>query len=156
VVGEFTDASRHQEMLRAAAADPRVTVVARSVTDAELADLLAAADASVLARSVDWTPSSLVLSLSSGTPVVAADLASNREHLGGDAFWFAPHDPAALAAALEAVVGATAAELAARGERGRAHVAGRPWHESARRTAEAFRVACGRAEPAPVLAFATP
>jgi glycosyltransferase involved in cell wall biosynthesis len=129
----------------AAAADRRIVLLPRRVTDDELSDLLAAADASVLARSVDWTPSSLVLSLSVSTPVIAADLASNHEHLGAGAVWFAPHAAESLAGALATVVSSSPDALAALGDAGRRHVVERSWNDTADRTACALRAACGRA-----------
>jgi glycosyltransferase involved in cell wall biosynthesis len=118
--------SRSQEvvaMLRAAAArEPRLTLEVGWVDEQRVADLHAAADVFVLARSVEWTSASTVLALSQGVPVVAADLRSTAELLGPGAWFFRAGDAASLAARLEEAIEAGPAARAARGAAGRAHV----------------------------------
>jgi glycosyltransferase involved in cell wall biosynthesis len=118
--------SRSEEvvaMLRAGAGrDARLTLEVGWVDEQRAADLHAAADVFVLARSVEWTSASTVLALSQGVPVVAADLRSNAEPLGPGAWLFRPGDAASLAARLEEAIEAGPAARAARGAAGRAHV----------------------------------
>ena len=83
------------------------------------ADLFAAADVCVLARSVEWTSASTVLALSLGVPVVAADLRSTRRAARPWRVVLRPGDAASLAARLAEAAAAGAGARAARGEAGR-------------------------------------
>jgi glycosyltransferase involved in cell wall biosynthesis len=144
VVGAIPDRRLEQAVREAAGADPRITLDARRVDDGEVADLHAAADAVVLGRSRDWTPSSLLLALSHGTPVIAADLPSHHEQLGPGAWWFAPDDPESLAGAMTLVANASPEDRLARGLSGKAHVSACSFPDMAARTAVALHGACGR------------
>lgn len=107
------------------------------VPDARVAPLHRLADATVIARGYEWTPSSLVLSLSHSCPVIAADLASVNEHGGPGLFLFHPGDAADLAATMERVAD-DPTERRIRGAAGQAFVRGSTWEDTARTTADAF------------------
>lgn len=123
---------------RRAATDAGPRIVHRGhVPDEHVAALHRIADATVLARGYEWTPSSLVLSLSHGCPAIAADLASVAEHGGPGVFAFHPGDAADLAATM-ARVADDPDERRVRGAAGRAFVRATSWDDTARATAEAF------------------
>jgi glycosyltransferase involved in cell wall biosynthesis len=125
------------ELLRERAAeDPSIVPLLQHVPDEDVADLYAAADAAVSARSDGGTSGSLVLALSLGVPVVAADTETAREVLGGnDAAWlFTSGDTAAAAAALERAVADP--ENARRRRAARAAAARLAWPPIAEQTAE--------------------
>ncbi len=122
VVGEPRDSEALRALRDAAARDSRLIVEPRLVSDQRAADLHAAADLSVVPRSVDWTASSPVLALCLGLPVVAADLPSVAELLGPGVWRFAPSDPVALARTLDGALRETPEARAARGAAGREHV----------------------------------
>jgi len=114
------------------------------------------AEVTVLARRRNWSSSSLLSAIAHGTPVVAADLPTHHEILGGNgATWCTPGDPDALAGAIARVLDdpfrARSTLLAAR-----AHAARNSWDTMAERTAAAMRSAVSRrrdargAAPAPV------
>ena len=107
------------------------------VPDEHIAALHHLADATVLARGYEWTPSSLVLSLSHGCPAIAADIASVSEHGGPGVFTFHPGDAADLAATM-ARVAHDPAERRIRAAAGQAFVCASTWDDTARATAEAF------------------
>jgi beta-1,4-mannosyltransferase len=108
----------------AAAADPRIRTILEFVPDDRVADLYAATDAAVVARADGGTSGALVLALSLGVPVVAANSPTYAELTGGGkAGWlFDPADPEGLRRALAQAVAdrdrrgekAAAAEAAAR------------------------------------------
>ena len=107
------------------------------IPDDQVAALHRLADATVLAREYEWTPSSLVLSLSHGCPAIAADLASVSEHGGPGVFPFHPGDAADLAATM-ARVADDPTERRIRGAAGSAFVRSVTWDDTARATADAF------------------
>ena len=90
----------------AAAHNPRIRLLLEFVPDDAVADLFAAADAAVVARGDGGSSGALVLSLSLGTPAVAAAVSSVEELLRGEeAGWlFAPGDITSLTAALERAI----------------------------------------------------
>jgi beta-1,4-mannosyltransferase len=141
VAGHPKDKAVAAALGAAADRDPRLRFSPGFVPDQRVADLFAAADVAVVARGDGGTSGSLILALTFGVPVVAADRPTYRELLAdGEAGWlFAPGDPAALAAALEAAVGADEEELRRRGDRAAGQAAGLRWDESARRTAALLR-----------------
>lgn len=118
-------------------ADPRIIDLGH-VPDHHVAALHHLADATVSARSEEWTPSSLVLSLSHGCPVVAADLASVTEHGGPGVFTFHPGDAADLAATM-CRVALDPEERRIRGAAGQAFVLANTWPQTAAATAAALR-----------------
>ena len=136
IAGQPTDPDSVAATEAAAAADPRILPVLRFVENHEVADLFAAADASVYPRTDGGTSGSILLSMSLSSPVVAARQPAYVELLGEeDAGWlFAPGDPESLRDAL--IRAADPAIAAVRGLRGRGRVAGRDWTSAGRRTAE--------------------
>lgn len=125
--------------LAAARRDDRIVIVHGHVADEVVVGLHSRATASVLARSVDWTSSSVALAASLHVPVVAADLPTTRDLVGpSGAAWFTPGNHRSLAAALRRVVDdpVGAADRAAR-----AHewVTGRSWADVAAATAAVLR-----------------
>jgi len=141
VVGEARDHGTRRLLERAATADPRIRLWLDAVPAAIVRSLFRAADALVLARSAEWTSSSLVLALSFGVPVVAADLATTREAIGPGGWLFAPGCAASLRDALATAVRERGSD---RGLAGQRWVLARTWEENARLTAHALRQAAGR------------
>lgn len=142
VVAGHTDPWLDLEHHPAAKADPAHVIVLGSIPDDQVVALHRLADATVLPRGYEWTPSSLVLSLSHGCSVVAANLASVSEHGGPGVFTFRPGDVDDLAATLERVAD-DPIERQIRGQAGRAFVRSTTWSETAAATAAAFRQALG-------------
>ncbi len=118
-----------------------VRILPRHLPSADVAAHYAVADLAVLARRVDWTPSSLLFAVAHDTPVVAPDLPTNRAAIGDrGATWATPGDPLALAAALRrALDDPTAAAATLRAAQ--RHVADRSWGRSARIAARALSAA---------------
>ena len=102
VAGLPLDERSRDDARRAAHADPRVHVVLDFVPDEGVAELFGASDACVFARRDGGTSGALVLALSLGVPVVAADVGPYRELLrDGAAGWlFDVREPGSLAATL--------------------------------------------------------
>jgi glycosyltransferase involved in cell wall biosynthesis len=122
----------------AARADARIVPLLGFVEDDRVAALYAAADVAVVARSDGGTSGSLILALSMGKPVVAADRRAYRELLDGDAagWLFEPGDERSLAGALERAAAATDAERASKGQMALAHAEALDWIEIGRATAD--------------------
>jgi beta-1,4-mannosyltransferase len=102
----FRDAEWERQTLRhlvdASERDPRIRFRLGRVPDEGVAELHAASDAAVFARSDGWTSGSLILALSHGLPAVAARLPAYTALLGEEAagWLYEPGDPASLASAL--------------------------------------------------------
>lgn len=127
----------------AARRDDRVILVDGHLPDDVVVGLHAQATAAVLARSVDWTSSSVALAASLRVPVVAADLPTTRDVVGpSGATWFAPGDHRSLASALRRVVDDPVG-AADRAERGYQWVAGCSWVDVAATTAAVLRRVTG-------------
>lgn len=141
VAGAGVDAAGWADELAAG----RVRVLGE-VPDDEVVALHRLADATVSARSYEWTPSSLVLSLSLGVPVIAADLASVAEHGGPGVFPFRPGSPSDLAATMARVADDPRGRHL-RGRAGEAFVRQVSWDDSASATAAAFRRAIDDPRP---------
>ncbi len=120
---------------QASADDSRIRPLLGLVPDTAVAELFQACDVAVLARSDGGTSGSLVLALSLGLPVIAADLPPYRElSADGRAGWlFRPGDPASLRAALEAA--ADPADARERGSFALEIAQGLSWPEIGERTA---------------------
>jgi len=140
LAGDVQDDATSACIAELVAGDRRVHALLRELTDDEVATVLAASDAVVLPRSVEWTPSSLVTALSHGIPVVAADLATTRAHVDAGAWWFTPGDAHSLASAM-AEASADPAAARAHGVAGHDAVLTRTWEDVAVRTADALRAA---------------
>lgn len=147
VAGEARDAGPVHLIRSAALRDPRVVPLLGRVPDEEVGNLFAAADVSVLARSAEWTSASLMLAMSLGVPVVAADLPSTRELVGTAGWLFRPHDARSLAAAMEAAA-RDPAERLSRGAAGRERALRASWADLAEATAGVLR---GHARELPAL-----
>lgn len=139
--GRLEDARAVDAVAAAAREDPRIRPPAGVVPLEEVAELFGAADAVVLARSVPWTSGSVILALTLGVPVVAAEMAPYRELLGGEAagWLFAPGDAASLRTTL-ARAAADRQAARAKGAAARTRAAALPgWPEIAARTATLLR-----------------
>jgi glycosyltransferase involved in cell wall biosynthesis len=136
IAGAPADPAQVKQIERAAETDRRIRALLRFVSDYEVADLFAAADASVYPRGDGGTAGSLLLSMSLGTPVVAARVPAYQDLLGEEAagWLFTPDDAAALRVTL--VRAADSAAAAVRGMRAADRMVGRDWTEIGRRTAE--------------------
>jgi len=90
-----TSARLAAELDEAAERDCRIRFLPRFVRDERVANFFAAADVAVVPRRDGGTSGSLILALSFGVPVVAADRATYRELMAdGEAGWlFEPGDP---------------------------------------------------------------
>ena len=141
VAGHPKDKAVAAALAAAAERDPRLRFRPGFVPEELVADLFAAADVAVVARGDGGTSGSLILALTFGLPVVAADRPTYRDLLAdGEAGWlFRPGEAASLAAALDAALGATEEELRGRGRCAARQAAGLRWDESARRIAALLR-----------------
>jgi beta-1,4-mannosyltransferase len=140
VAGNVKAATIGSSIRAAAETDTRIVTVRGFVAEAGVAELFHASDAAVLPRGEAGTSGSLILALSLGLPVVAANVPTVRELTGdGRAGWlFQPHDPSSLRAALESAA-ADPTEARARG--GRAHEIAEQlrWTDTAREVAVLLR-----------------
>jgi len=138
VAGNPKDAETGAALEAAAAADRRVRVRLGFVAEEEVAELFDLCDAAVLARADGGTSGSLILALSQGRPVVAADTPAYRALTRGRAGWlFAPGDARSLRDALEAAAG-DRAEAAARGTVAQGLADELDWDAIGRATARLF------------------
>ena len=137
VAGKPIDAASERAFLEAAVSDDRIHALLGFVPDDRIAELYEAADIAVLARSDGGTSGSLILALSMGRPVVAADRPAYHELLYGEiAGWlFQPESTDSLAAALERAARAGAFERDAKGRAALARARGLNWVAIGRRTA---------------------
>ena len=122
----------------ASRADTRIVPLLGFVEDDRVAELYAAADVAVVARGDGGTSGSLILALSMGKPVVAADRRAYRDLLGGDeaGCLFEPGDERSLSGALERAAAATATERASKGQAALARAEALDWTEIGRATAD--------------------
>jgi beta-1,4-mannosyltransferase len=119
--------------------DARIVSMLGFVPADRVAELYRAADAAVLPRGEDGTSGSLVLALSMGLPVVAADLATTRELTdNGEAGWlFRPHDAGSLKDALDRAL--SDEDAPARGRAAFEVAEKLSWSEAAAETARLLR-----------------
>jgi beta-1,4-mannosyltransferase len=136
IAGQPVDQALGRDIEKAAVADPRIKPVLRFVADHEVAELFDAADACVYSRGNGGTTGTLLLSLSLGTPVVAARVPVCQELIGDErAGWlFEPSDVQSLRQTL--IRAADAGVAAVKGMHTSELIAGRDWAEIGRRTAE--------------------
>ena len=136
VAGMPLDEEVAQTVRAAAEADPRIRPVLEFVPDERVAELYALADAAIVARSDGGTSGALVLALSLGVPVVAADTEAYRELVGEPpAGWlFEPGSAESLGAALQRVAADPARAALADTAAGRAEALA--WPPIAARTAQ--------------------
>jgi beta-1,4-mannosyltransferase len=125
----------------AAARDPRIRFRSGFVPAEGVAELFGACDAAVSARTDGGTSGSLILALSMGSPVIAADAPAYRALAAdGKAGWlFVPGDVESLRSALESAAGDGTA--AARGSAALAVARGLDWSATASRLAALLRAA---------------
>jgi phosphatidylinositol alpha-mannosyltransferase len=124
------DASVSAALAAAAAADARIRPVLGYLPDEGVAELFGACDAAVVSRTDGGTSGALVLALSLGLPVVAADTEAYADLLAnGEAGWlFARDDAQSLARAL--TIAAQSRQLArAKGARGLELVSRLEWSD---------------------------
>lgn len=108
------------------------------VPDAELEALWELADCAVFPTLGEGFGLPVVEAMDRGVPVACSDIPVLRE-VGGDVpRYFDPHDPASVAAAVEAAI----REAPERIPRGRERAAGYSWAEAARGTLDAYERAC--------------
>jgi glycosyltransferase involved in cell wall biosynthesis len=118
----------------AARTDPRIVRIPGFVPVERVAELYRAADAAVLPRGDGGTSGSLILALSLGAPVIAADTPANRE-LGvvrGAGWLFEPGSRSSLAVALRETAAASPDERAQKGKVARAAAERLDWSAGAR------------------------
>jgi glycosyltransferase involved in cell wall biosynthesis len=140
--GRPTDHTPELEALaRAEGLDGRV-VLPGFVSAADLEGLYATADAFVLASYAEGFGLPVAEAMAHGLPVACADATSLPETAGGAALLFDPHDPPAIAAAIDRLLGDAAlrADLA---RRGAARAAELTWERTARLTLDSYRRALG-------------
>jgi beta-1,4-mannosyltransferase len=99
VAGLAVDPAAAAAVRAAAAGDHRIVPLLEFVPDDRVAELHAAADAAVVARSDGGTSGALALALTMGVPVVAAS--AYADQIGTAGWMFRPGDAGALRAALE-------------------------------------------------------
>ena len=118
IAGNAKDPSVGLDVSAASATDSRILTMLGFVPENQIFELFHACDAAVLARGDGGTSGSLILALSMGLPVVAADLPTVREltHDGEAGWLFQPHDASSLRAALDRA-GADPSEARTRGLR---------------------------------------
>jgi beta-1,4-mannosyltransferase len=136
VAGNARDERAGAAVAAAAEADPRIVRIDGFVPFDRVRELYDAADVAVVPRGDGGTSGSLILALSLGTPVVAAEMAAYQRLLGdGAAGWlFRPGHAGDLRSALETA----AADDVARTERAaaaRRAAAALDWSEAARQLA---------------------
>ena len=138
VAGTPTDADSEAAVRDAAAGDSRIVLRLAFVPEEAVSELFGACDAAVVARSDGGTSGSLILALSMGKAVVAADRPAYRALVGVDAagWLFAPEDSASLREALERAGHATPAERSAKCRAALARAEALDWTDIGRRTAE--------------------
>ena len=136
VAGNAKDQRAGAAVAAAAAADDRIVRIDGFVPFEGVRELYAASDVAVMTRGDGGTSGSLILALSLGTPVVAADMPAYRRLVGDDlAGWlFRPGDAGDLSVALKSA----AADQAARARKAlaaRSVAETLDWAEAAERVA---------------------
>src|SRR4051794_5702068 len=117
-----------QAVRDAAAADPRVKPLLEFIPDERVAELFGASDAAIAPRQDGGTTGALVLALSLGVPVVAAEVPTYTRVTDGEtaAYLYTAWDETSMAKALRAAA-ADPDDAHRRGEAGRALVTGVSW-----------------------------
>ena len=146
VAGSPADRDTETTLREAAAGDARIVLRFGFVPEDGVAELYDAADAAVVARGDGGTSGSLILALSMGKAVVAADRPSYRTLVGVQAagWLFAPGDHDSLRDALELASRANPAELGAKCRAALARAERLDWAEIGDRTADLFLEATRR------------
>jgi beta-1,4-mannosyltransferase len=138
LAGLAVDGAEGEAVTAAAERDARVVPLLGFVPDERVAELFGAADVVVLPRGDGGTSGALILALSLGRPVVAADVPVYSELLGEPpAGWlFAPGEAEALGAAIRRAAEAPADELRDKGREALRRAGLLRWDESCRTFAE--------------------
>ncbi len=140
IAGLAIDPQTADDVRAAACTDTRIKPLLEFIPDERVAELFEASDVAVFARSDGGTSGALMLALSLGLPVVAADTPLYRELVdGGQCGWlFRPHDPESLREAMER---ASEEPVVARlkGGLARARAESKTWSVAARSTAALMR-----------------
>ncbi len=123
----------------AAERDPRIVTELEFIPTSRVAELFDACDAFVLTRTDGGTSGALILSLSLGLPVVAADRPDYAELIdaGRGGWLFSPGAPGGLATALEEAAH-DPADAETRGRAAFAHAESLRWSDVAKSTARAM------------------
>lgn len=138
VAGNAKDPTAAPALAAAAQRDRRVRVRLGFVADDEVAELFDVCDVAVLARADGGTSGSLILALSLGKAVIAADTPAYRDLTGGRAGWlFDPGDPNGLRDALAAAAD-DRGEAARRGRIAQQIAADLEWGPIGQLTAQLF------------------
>jgi glycosyltransferase involved in cell wall biosynthesis len=135
-----------RQLEQLAALDPRIVLRLDRLSEAELSQVLRAADAAVLPFRDILTSGSAILALSHGRPVIAPAMGCLPGTLPPDATVL--YDPDAESALADALRAAAASDLAAMGRRARAWAETLEWGPIARRTAALYRGATDAAASA--------
>jgi beta-1,4-mannosyltransferase len=140
VAGNVKAAAAGEAIERALGADQRISQLSGFVPFEEVAELYGAADVAVMPRGNGGTSGSLILALSLGMPVIAADIATYSELTGhGQAGWlFGAGSRVSLAAAITEAA-RSPEERARKAAAGSAAAEALDWDKSARRIAAALR-----------------
>lgn len=138
LAGLPVDGDEGEAVAAAASKDERVRALLGFVPDERVAELFGAADVAVLPRSDGGTSGALLLALSMGTPVVAADAPAYAELVEEppSGWLFVPGDGNSLTEAIRRAAKTSAGELRRRSGAARRRAAQLRWDESCRTFAE--------------------
>lgn len=138
LAGLAVDGEEGEAVTSAATRDARVVPLLGFVPDERVAELFGAADVVVLPRGDGGTSGALILALSLGRPVVAADVPAYADLLGDlpAGYLFAPGDAKALAEAIRRAAESPPGELRAKGDEALRRAGLLRWEESCRTLAE--------------------
>ena len=144
VAGVAMDEEAGAVVRRAAEVDGRIHRLLEFVPDERVAELFDASDVAVLARGDGGTSGALILALSLGLPVIAANTALYAEVVGpeGAGLFFEPGDLRSLRSAFETFVSEGAASARERRAIASAQAAKLRWDEACGATAGILAEAC--------------
>jgi beta-1,4-mannosyltransferase len=150
VAGLVQDEPSADAVRAAAAADDRIKPVLEFIPDERVTELYGAADAAVCPRQDGGTSGALVLALTLGVPVLAADHPTYTDVTGRDAaaWLFTPEGEASVTAAFEAA-SRHPETAAAKGTAGRRLVAPLSWGSMGTRAAELLGAALAASDDLP-------
>ncbi len=153
VAGLVQDEPSAAAVRAAAAADTRIKPILEFIADDRVSELFGASDAAVCPRQDGGTSGALVLGMTMGLPVIAADHPTYTGVTGGDAagWLFTPENRVSVTAAYEAAA-ADPKSAAERGAAGRRLVTPVSWDAMGARAAELFSQALGGGGPSPAVA----